>query len=123
MKYPTLPISQPERVASALRQISKGFADLADALTADPQEIPEEQRHRALLTEWGERGLDRAAASALFRKHGFAPQAAGGWVRGDWLEVREDGRRYLTARSLAWLDEQEAKDDRSAEDRGVHRPA
>lgn len=48
-----------------------------------------------------------AEASALFRKHGFSPQAAGGWVRGDWLEVRDDGRRYLTERSLRWRAEQE----------------
>ncbi|GAA0818628.1 hypothetical protein ACFQVD_30580 [Streptosporangium amethystogenes subsp. fukuiense] len=38
----------------------------------------------------------------MFRKQGFSPQAAGGWVRGDWLEIRDDGRRYLTDRSLSW---------------------
>ncbi|WP_431924702.1 hypothetical protein [Nonomuraea jabiensis] len=38
----------------------------------------------------------------MFRKHGFSPQAAGGWARGEWREVHEDGRRYLTDRSLHW---------------------
>ncbi|MDL4814820.1 hypothetical protein [Actinomadura opuntiae] len=102
---------QRDRVAAALRQISAGFAALADAVSADPAEPPEEARQRALISEWGERGLTRAEASALFRKHGFSPQAAGGWVRGDWLEVRGDGRRYLTERSLRWV-EQEEPDER-----------
>ncbi|MFB4297974.1 hypothetical protein [Actinomadura sp. NTSP31] len=101
------PTPQADRIAAALRQISAGFAALADAVSADPAEPPEEDRHRALITEWGEQGLTRAEASALFRKHGFSPQAAGGWVRGDWLEVRGDGRRYLTERSLRWRAEQE----------------
>ncbi|MEO3785494.1 hypothetical protein ABGB12_19350 [Actinocorallia sp. B10E7] len=108
--------SQAERIAAALRQIGKGFTELADAISAGSEEVPEAERHRALLTEWGDRGLDRAEASALFRRHGFAPQAAGGWVRGDWLEVRQDGRRYLTDRSFAWLRRKEAEDDRSGED-------
>ncbi|MFF5206341.1 hypothetical protein [Streptosporangium sp. NPDC000396] len=100
-----------ERISAALRQISKGLAELADAISADPEEIPESERYRALIAEWHDRGLDRNEASVLFRKHGFAPQAAGGWVRGDWLEIREDGRRYLTPRSLQWLGEQEAGDE------------
>lgn len=96
---------QSDRVAAALRQISAGFAALADAISDEPDEPPEESRHLALITEWGRRGLTRAEASALFRKHGFSPQAAGGWVRGDWLEVRDDGRRYLTERSLNWSED------------------
>jgi hypothetical protein len=99
------PSPRPDRIAEALRQISAGFAALADAISADPEEPPAESRYRSLLAEWGEEGLTRAEASALFRKHGFSPQAAGGWVRGDWLEVRDDGRRYLTDRSLRWLAE------------------
>ncbi|NRQ35116.1 hypothetical protein HII36_25300 [Nonomuraea sp. NN258] len=101
---------QREQIAAALRQISAGFAALADAVSADPAEPPEETRHHRLLAEWGRRGLTRSEASALFRKHGFSPQAAGGWVRGDWLEVRDDGRRYLSERSLRWLAEQEPLD-------------
>ncbi len=101
----------PDQVAAALRQISDGFAALADAIASDPSAPSEESRYRALLTEWGERGLTRAEASALFRAHGFSPQAAGGWARRDWLEVRADERRYLTDRSLQWLAENGAPDD------------
>lgn len=98
--------SHMRQVAAALRQISAGFAALADAISADATETPAETRYRTLISEWGRRGLTRAEASALFRKHGFSPQAAGGWVRGDWLEIRDDGRRYLTDRSLRWPAEQ-----------------
>ncbi|MFB9630397.1 hypothetical protein [Nonomuraea helvata] len=105
------PWSQRDEIAAALRQISAGFAALADAIAADPADPPAESRYRSLLAEWSDRGLTRAEASALFRRHGFSPQAAGGWVRGDWLEIRDDGRRYLTDRSLHWLAEQETPDD------------
>ncbi|MET7333972.1 hypothetical protein [Nonomuraea sp. NPDC005650] len=105
------PWPQKDQIAAALRQISAGFAALADAISADPAQPPADSRHRALITEWGHKGLTRAEASMLFRKHGFSPQAAGGWARGDWLEVRDDGRRYLTDRSLRWLTEQESLDD------------
>ncbi|MEV0823637.1 hypothetical protein [Nonomuraea rubra] len=96
------------QVAAALRQISHGLAALADALSG-VSERSEEDRYLAVMTEWGHRGLTRHEASQLFRKHGFSPQATGGWVRGDWLEVRDDGKRYLTSRSLRWLSEQEAQ--------------
>lgn len=98
---------QRTRIAAALRQISAGYAALAAAVSADPSEPPAEARHRALIAEWGERGLTRSEASALFRKHGFSPQAAGGWARGGWLEIRDDGHRYLTDRSLRWPTGQE----------------
>ena len=101
-------------MAAALRQISAGYAALADAIAADPAELPEEDRYRALISAWGARGLTRAEASALFRKHGFSPQAAGGWVRGEWLEVRDDGRRYMTERSLTWLTHEKDSDDADA---------
>ncbi|GAA4639594.1 hypothetical protein GCM10023196_101800 [Actinoallomurus vinaceus] len=110
---PSFP-SQRDQVAAALRQISAGYAALADAISADPAQAPEESRYRSLISEWGTRGLTRAEASALFRKHGFSPQAAGGWARGDWLEVHADGRRYLTERSRQWLAEQEPSDDTDA---------
>jgi hypothetical protein len=73
--------------------------------------VSEGVRELALLREWGERGLSRAEASALFRKHGFAPQTAGGWSRGDWIEIRDDGLRYITERSRGWVAEQKAEDD------------
>jgi hypothetical protein len=94
-------------IATALRTISRGFADLAAAIEDDDAEaLSTEERYRAALTEWDERGLNREQASALLRKHGFAPQAAGGWVRGDWIETRDDGLRYLTDRSHRWLEDQ-----------------
>lgn len=95
-------------VAAALRQLSRGLAGLADALSGTPAHV-DEGRYLAIMTEWGRRGLSRQEASLLFRKHGFSPQAAGGWVRGDWLEVRDDGKRYLTDRSLQWLADQEVQ--------------
>ena len=96
-------------MSAALRQIARGFDALADAVAGE--RAPQEQRELAVLAEWGERGLTRAEASALFRKHGFAPQAAGGWARGNWIESRQDGRRYLTERSRNWLAEQEEEAD------------
>lgn len=106
-------MSREERAADALRQIAAGFTALADAVAAvpatgpatvmagepepvmDPAAVPIEERERALIAEWGERGLTRDEARALFRKYGFAPQAAGGLARGRRLELRDDGRRYL----------------------------
>jgi hypothetical protein len=93
-------------IAAALRVISRGFADLATAMEGAAEAPAAEERYRAVLAEWGERGLSREQASALLRKHGFAPQAAGGWARGDWITTRDDGLRYLTERSRRWLREQ-----------------
>ncbi len=82
-------MSSQHEVSAALRKIARGFDALADALAG---EAPAEgERELPALREWGDRGLTRAQASALFRKHGFAPQTAGGWARGDWIESREDG--------------------------------
>jgi hypothetical protein len=92
-----------EKVAAALRQISRGFAALAEAIAAGPGDVSSDERYRRVMVEWGQRGLTREEATALFRKHGFSPQAAGGWTRGDWMETRADGRRYLTPRSHEWL--------------------
>jgi hypothetical protein len=94
-------------VAAALRQIARGFEALADAVLADTGELPASARAAALLDEWGERGLTRAEASELFRRHGFAPQTAGGWARADWIETRPDGRRYVTESSRWRVAEQE----------------
>jgi hypothetical protein len=51
-----------------------------------------------------------ADARALFRKHGSAPQTAGGWARSGWIETRPDGRRYVTESSRQWLAGQEDAD-------------
>jgi hypothetical protein len=90
-------------VAAALKRIARGLDDLAAAMAPDA-ELPEARRIADVLQEWGEQGLTRQEASALFRKHGFAPQTAGGWARGDWIESR-DGLRFLSARSRRWLAE------------------
>jgi hypothetical protein len=99
----------PAQTAAALRQIARGVNALADAVAGEP--TPEHVRVAAVLREWGERGLSRDEASALFRTHGFAPQTAGGWARSSWIETRADGRRYLTEDSLRWLAEQETDED------------
>lgn len=103
-------MSAPDELAAAIRQIGRGLDALADALVGDSQQPPK-LRELAILREWGERGLTRSQASALFRKHGLAPQTAGGWARGDWIESRDDGRRYITERSRRWVAEQGADDD------------
>jgi hypothetical protein len=99
-----------------MRTIAKGFEELADAIAPASERPAAAERSLALLLEWAERGLTRSEASALFRKHGFAPQTAGGWARGEWIETRGDGRRYLGRRSREWLAQQadtsgEAGDD------------
>jgi len=99
-----------DEVAAALRQIARGFEALADAVADPSSRPPEPVRAASLLREWGDRGLSRGEASALFRKHGFAPQTAGGWARSDWIETRPDGRRYVSEGSRRWLAEQEGPD-------------
>lgn len=96
-------------LSAALRQIARGFEALADAVAGDPPRDGE--RELAVLSEWGERGLTRDEARTLLRKHGFSPQTVGGWVRGDWIERRDDDRVYITERSRSWLAEQEVGDD------------
>jgi hypothetical protein len=105
------PMSGPNDVAAALRQIARGFEALAAAVAGESDQPSEALRALAVLREWGDRGLTRAEASALFRKHGFAPQTAGGWARGDWIESREDGLRYITERSRRSLAEQEVDEN------------
>jgi hypothetical protein len=110
-RYTVGGVQNPAEVAAALRQIGRGFAALADAIDGTSAQPPERVRAASLLREWGDRGLSRAEASALFRKHGFAPQTAGGWARSDWIQTRPDGRRYVTDGSRQWLAGQEGADD------------
>ena len=91
-------------IAAALRRIARGFDALADAVAGSGDDTLE--RQMSVIREWGERGLDRDEVRALFREHGFAPQTSGGWARGDWIETRADGLRYLTARSLRLLEDE-----------------
>jgi hypothetical protein len=102
-------VTNRAEVSAALRQIARGFDALADAL-GEPK-APEQKRVLEVLCEWGERGLTRAEASELLRTHGFAPQATGGWVRGNWIESRADGKRYVTDRSRRWVAEQKEPND------------
>ena len=106
-------MEHPEEVAAALRQIARGFAALADAVS-NTDALPRQQDRAAnLLREWGDRGLSRSEASNLFRKHGFAPQTAGGWARSAWIETGPDGRRYVTESSRQWLAGQDNADGNS----------
>jgi hypothetical protein len=104
-------MSAPNELAAAIRQIAAGLDALADAIVGRSDQPAAAMRELAILHEWGERGLTRGEASALFRKHGLAPQTAGGWARGDWIESRNDGLRYITERSRRWLAEQEVDGD------------
>lgn len=99
-------MDRPNEVSAALRHIARGFEALASAVAGDSPPVREGERELAILREWGDEGLSRGEASALFRSHGLAPQATGGWVRGDWIELRDDGLRYVTERSRRWLAEQ-----------------
>ncbi len=104
-------MSTSNEVSAAIRQIARGLEALADAIVGESGQSAVANRELAILREWGEHGLTRAQASALFRRHGLAPQTAGGWVRGEWIESRDDGRRYLSERSLRWLGEQGEDED------------
>jgi hypothetical protein len=104
------PMADAREMAAAIRQIARGLQALADAVADESEHPSEAERMLALAREWGEHGLTRVEASKLFRKHGFAPQTAGGWTRGDWIETRDDGLRYLTDRSHEWLVREEVED-------------
>jgi hypothetical protein len=104
-------MGSPNEIAAALRQIAQGLDALAAAIAGETDQQPQAVRALAVLREWGDRGLTRAEGSALFRKHGFAPQTAGGCARSDWIESRDDGLRYITERSRDALAEQEVDED------------
>jgi hypothetical protein len=97
-------------IAAALRQIARGFEALARAVAEDDTSATQDMRYLAALRQWGDQGLTREQATRLLGTHGFAPQTVGGWARGDWIETRDDGLRYLTARSHRWLAEQADND-------------
>lgn len=100
---PETPTPDLIAIATALRQVGRGLDALADALSGVPVEPSQDERYRAAITEWGERALTGPESIALLRKHGFAPQAVGGWIKGGWMEAGEDGLRRMTARSQEWL--------------------
>ncbi|MGI5125180.1 hypothetical protein ACQEVB_00055 [Pseudonocardia sp. CA-107938] len=93
--------SEPDltAIAAALRQVGRSLGALADALTGAAGEPTQDERYRAAILEWGDRALTGPECIALLRRHGFAPQAVGGWVKGGWMETGADGLRRMTARS------------------------
>lgn len=94
------------RMQAGLRLIARGLEEIAAGL-GDEEEADEPERTARVIQEWGRAGLTQQQASALFRKHGFAPQTTGGWTRGDWVEIGPDGLRYLTDKSHDWLAERD----------------
>jgi hypothetical protein len=94
-------------IAAALRQISRGIADVADLLdgniSGDSDRVA---REAAALYEFPMApapGLSRAQASAAFKKHGLNPRAFGSWVQGGYL-ARKDDERWLTKKGREWAD-------------------
>jgi hypothetical protein len=82
-------------------------ADLADLLDGNiPGTSDWAAREVATLCEFPmtpEQGLNRAQASAAFKKHGLNPRAFGSWVQGGYL-AREGDRRWLTSKGREWAD-------------------
>ena len=58
------------RRGSGKGRVARGFEALADSIARSPDQPPEPARTAALLREWGDRGLTRSEASALFRTEG-----------------------------------------------------
>jgi hypothetical protein len=90
-------------LAASLRLIARGIEGIARVVVHESTSTRTDAA-AAAMTEWGTRGLSRGQTSDLFKKHGLRPQTSGGWARGGWIEVRH-GMRFLTDRSLAWLQE------------------
>ena len=88
------------RTQAALRLLARGLEELAAALG---EEQSEDERMARVIEDWGDRGLTQREASAMFQRYGFAPQTTGGWTRGEWIAIGDDGLRYLTAKSHEWL--------------------
>lgn len=94
-------------IATALRQVSRSIADIADALDGNiPGDGGLVARQAATLYEFDvppEQGLSRAQASAAFKKHGLNPRSFGSWVQGGYL-ARDGDRRWLTDDGRKWAD-------------------
>lgn len=101
-----------EQVRQALKKVAKAVDDLADAFGDSAARPDPWARDKEMIQEWSSRGLNAAEASALCARHGFPGQKVSAWCRGDWAEVRDDGKRYLTERTWRWM-----------EDEGFPRPA
>ena len=94
-------------IATALRQVSRSIADVADLLDGNiPGDSDRVAREAATLYEFDvppEQGLSRAQASAAFKKHGLNPRSFGSWVQGGYL-ARDGDRRWLTDDGREWAD-------------------
>jgi hypothetical protein len=97
-------------VIAALRKVAAGVQDLIDVLDSDSATTGKTQRERetALMKEFDRRpgdGLTREEASRACKRHGFMPQTVGAWVQGGYLELRDDGLRYMGKEGRRWLEE------------------
>lgn len=93
-------------LAAAMRSVARGLTDAAAILDGDPEGAADRKQREAELAlefEWEPgNGLTREAASLACKRHDFAPQVVGSWVRAGWIE-EVDGLRYLTAEGRAQL--------------------
>ncbi len=94
-------------IATALRQVSRSIADIADLLDGNiPGDSDLVARQAATLYEFDvppEQGLSRVQASAAFKRHGLNPRSFGSWVQGGYL-ARDGDRRWLTDHGREWAD-------------------
>lgn len=97
-------------VRAGMKMIARGFDAVADGLLETPTTAAsaptEREREIGFAAEWGTRGLTKQEAADLCGKWGFPGQKISAWVRGGWAEMRGD-RRYLTAKTFAWLEADE----------------
>lgn len=96
-------------LATALRLVSKGFAEAAAAIE-DNSPDDKLDREIAAMKEFDvsvSQGLTRAQASEALRRHGIDPRAFGSWVRHGWV-IRKGDKRYLSPKGRQWLKDHEA---------------
>jgi hypothetical protein len=105
-------IENSEAIAAALRQIGRGYLELADAIVGNITGSTDlDAREVAALREFPvsrEHGLTRHRASAVFKKHGLEPRAIGAWVRHGYLE-RQGDLRWLGAKGRERLEQAERR--------------
>jgi hypothetical protein len=94
---------------AALRKIAAGVQDVIDVLDNEgTDEKTKEEREIVLLKEFDRglgNGLSRVEAVRTCKRHGFTPQTVGAWARGAYLEIRDDGLRYLGREGRRRLEE------------------
>jgi hypothetical protein len=96
-------------LVAALRKVAAGIQDAIDAI--DDEGGPEKsraEREAAFAKEFDRApgsGLTKEEALQACKRHGLTPQTVGAWVRGGYIEIRDDDRRYL-GKERGWLEEQ-----------------